>query len=441
MAKMSQARKQKKLKEKQINKKQVRIDKIKISVAMMVKNEEHNIIRCLRSLVKLFDHQIVIVDTGSTDKTIEMIQKVAEHHPQIDLYHLKDLWLTPEEYFEETEFGKELNFSKTRNLTIDLCICDWLIVIDADEKVNLNTESMKSLNEFIVIEGENLNINSFAFALYDIHAQRTSMQFNAVRLFRKGRIHYEGRIHNRPIVNGDSVFCPYLYIFHYGYDLSTEQRKAKEERTCGLLEKDLADDPNNTRAMYFLVQSYAWHGRQTEAVKMGLKYLSYADKTGHFDGVVMKFNVGIYYTMIRLLVKESMTKKSPEMMKQARELLEEGLKKMPNDLDLMQCMTEWGAINGDAAYLQAGARGFMKAYEKFDATEQGENFVHTYTPDAYAYCVYQLARYQIKESQVFLGRVKAMLGSTEPVFGNAIAVSINKDLEEIQSCKIQMKAS
>jgi glycosyltransferase involved in cell wall biosynthesis len=89
----------------------------KISVAIITKNEEKNIGRCLES-VKWAD-EIVIVDSGSTDLTLEICKKY-------NCKAYKSSWL---------------GFSRTKQLAVDHCRYEWVLVIDADEEV---TENLKT---------------------------------------------------------------------------------------------------------------------------------------------------------------------------------------------------------------------------------------------------------------------------------------------------------
>ena len=85
----------------------------KLSLCMIVKNEEKLLPGCLES-AKDFVDEIIIVDTGSTDKTIEIAKqynaKIYEHP-----------W--------------ENNFSKHRNQSISYATSDWILYLDADEEL------------------------------------------------------------------------------------------------------------------------------------------------------------------------------------------------------------------------------------------------------------------------------------------------------------------
>jgi glycosyltransferase involved in cell wall biosynthesis len=86
----------------------------KLSVAIITKNEEKNIGRCLES-VKWAD-EIVVVDSGSTDSTMEICKK----------YHCK--------IFQSPWLG----FSRTKQIAVDYCTNEWVLVIDADEEITPN---------------------------------------------------------------------------------------------------------------------------------------------------------------------------------------------------------------------------------------------------------------------------------------------------------------
>jgi glycosyltransferase involved in cell wall biosynthesis len=88
--------------------------KTSISCCMIVKNEEKNIERCLASALPLFD-EIVIVDTGSTDRTLELITGY------------------PNEKIKVFEYKWDNDFSKARNYSLSKATKDWIFVLDADE--------------------------------------------------------------------------------------------------------------------------------------------------------------------------------------------------------------------------------------------------------------------------------------------------------------------
>lgn len=91
------------------------MEKIPLSIAIITKNEEENIRSCLQSIS--FADQIVVVDSGSTDKTLELA----------------------------AEFGCEIypegwhGFGRQKQLAIEKCRLAWILVLDADERIPSET--------------------------------------------------------------------------------------------------------------------------------------------------------------------------------------------------------------------------------------------------------------------------------------------------------------
>ena len=84
---------------------------MKLSLAMIVKNEAHVLGKCLDSAKDLVD-ELVVVDTGSTDKTVEVALSYGARVEQ---------------------FAWTGSFAEARNKSLSLCKCDWILVLDADE--------------------------------------------------------------------------------------------------------------------------------------------------------------------------------------------------------------------------------------------------------------------------------------------------------------------
>jgi glycosyltransferase involved in cell wall biosynthesis len=91
-----------------------------ISVCIIAKNEEKNIYECIKSVYDIAD-EIILLDTGSTDKTIE----IAQQFDKVKIYHT--VW--------------EDDFSKAMNLCISYAQYDWVLMIDADERINEFTQN------------------------------------------------------------------------------------------------------------------------------------------------------------------------------------------------------------------------------------------------------------------------------------------------------------
>ena len=99
-----------------------------ISVCMIVKNEEKLLRRCLDSLVGLYD-ELVIVDTGSTDKTKEIAWEYTN-----DVYDFE--WVN--------------DFAAARNFAFSKCTKEYIYSADADEVIDeVNREQFKVLTQYL----------------------------------------------------------------------------------------------------------------------------------------------------------------------------------------------------------------------------------------------------------------------------------------------------
>lgn len=90
---------------------------ISISTCMIVKNEENNINNCLYKLLK-FSDEIIVVDTGSNDRTVEIINSMNDNR-----IHLK--------FFDWID-----DFSKARNYALSFATKQYVYIADADEDID-----------------------------------------------------------------------------------------------------------------------------------------------------------------------------------------------------------------------------------------------------------------------------------------------------------------
>lgn len=216
----------------------------RITVSMMVKNEEELLPQALES-IKDFADEIVVVDTGSEDRTVEIAESFGAkvyHHP----------W--------------ENNFAKHRNQTIDYATGEWIFILDADEQ--LDKEGVTLLKQ--AAEREDLNIIAIP-VISVIEAADKGSAHNSIRMFRSNLgIRYEGSVHNEIVYSGEVSFIP-AKLYHYGYDLSREKMIAKFHRTTELLFSEMEKDPSNPKWPHYLAVSHHTEGLMSDALQFALK--------------------------------------------------------------------------------------------------------------------------------------------------------------------------
>lgn len=221
---------------------------MQLTIGMMVKNEEKHLDECLKSLQPLLDNldsELVIVDTGSTDSTVEIAKK----------------------YTDKVYFHKwNNNFSEMRNITIDYAKGDWFFCIDGDEVL----DSTEEIIEFFK-SGEYKKYYSGIMGLKNFTSSTDKNQYGlceTIRLFKNdGDYRYVGTVHNQPLYKEPTkrIMCT---IDHYGYisdDLELMEKKFI--RTSTILKEELKKDPENIYYRYQLAVSYYMHKDITEALE------------------------------------------------------------------------------------------------------------------------------------------------------------------------------
>lgn len=357
---------------------------VTLSVCMMIKNEEHNLKRCLSSLNGIAD-ELVVVDTGSNDNSVSIAESFGAkvyHHPWED------------------------DFSKHRNQSISYASGDWLMIFDADEELFFDSSSALDLKKWL--GGVPAKCMSIAITLHDIQKGMQAMQFNSVRFFRKDSIRYEGIVHNTPkIISGKSeaLFCPLVYLKHYGYDLTPEKVAEKRARSESLLLKRLENNPDDAVALFYLSQAYTAYDEFSKAAEYIEKYAETSKRIG------AKFNGSIYCTAIHVY-RKLLDKKNTQ------KWLLAGLKEYPNDLDILMNMTEYGVWVQDINLMVKGAKGFLRVYEEYqnNPVAGGNRFVYANTPESACYCMFHLSMGMLQQGCQMLDRLGLTLDKTQEKF-------------------------
>ena len=203
--------------------------KLKISVCYIVKNEEHNLPRSLDSLKGQID-EIVVVDTGSTDNTIEVAKS----------YGAKVL---------ESPWNND--FSTPRNMALDNATGDWIIFLDADEY--FTDETCKNVRN-VIEQADKNGKNGLLVNLVNIDVDQNNRVLDTtyiLRMYRNvkewrfvGRIHEELRKAGGGTIDKISLVpTNKLELYHTGYSAKVNADKARRNLGLLLAELKLTDHP------------------------------------------------------------------------------------------------------------------------------------------------------------------------------------------------------
>lgn len=218
-----------------------------ISLCMIVKDEEAMIARCLEAARPAVD-EIVVIDTGSTDRTVEIAESLGARV----LHHEWD--------------G---DFSAARNVSFEAATGDWVMYLDADEVlVADDAQRLRALAGRTWRE---------AFFLTEINhtgdlEDGTAITHDAMRLFRnRPEYRFEGRIHEQ-IAQSLPAYLPErqerttVRVEHFGYLGAVRDTKDKSNRNLELLERQVAEGVDNPFLHFNLGSEYAATGDVVRAL-------------------------------------------------------------------------------------------------------------------------------------------------------------------------------
>jgi len=214
----------------------------KISLCMIVKNEEANLAECLRPVCGLVD-EIVVVDTGSADRTKEI---AGDFGARIFDFPWRD------------------DFSAARNESLCQARGDWAFWLDADDRMdNANVTKLERLFGQLT-EPAAYYMTVLSDDLWKYYGM------TQVRLFKlTPDVRWAHRVHEQiaPALRrqGYALHQTDIVIRHTGYQ-SPEVARRKWERNLPLLLLDIADHPNEPAILFHLGMTYALLARYAEAV-------------------------------------------------------------------------------------------------------------------------------------------------------------------------------
>lgn len=193
-----------------------------VSVCLIVKNEEQMLEGCLESVAELAD-EIVVYDTGSTDRTVEIARAAGAR--------------VFEGYWDNS-------FARARNTALAQARGEWILSLDADEIFLAHASSVRA-----TLGTQPDDVDAFLVPIENLHGAGNARSVHtAVRLFRRTRATWRHRLHEQVVAADDlgrALLISYLScgrIIHSGYVAEIFESRDKAERNLELARAALDDD-------------------------------------------------------------------------------------------------------------------------------------------------------------------------------------------------------
>ncbi len=218
-----------------------------LTVCLIVKNEERFLGQCLES-VKGLAHQIVVVDTGSTDRTVEIAK---QHKAEVHSF----VWCD--------------DFSAARNAALEHVTGDWVLMLDADEE--LPPEQHETLRKLL----RSAPVISWRLPLQDVGREAEGCIY-VPRLFRNApELFYVGRVHEQVFPSlevrrqewGLETRLGDAALRHYGYTKELTLERDKVGRNLRLIEQAILETPGAASLLMNYGLELTRSGRQEEGLR------------------------------------------------------------------------------------------------------------------------------------------------------------------------------
>ncbi len=244
-----------------------RSDEASISLCMIVKDEEEFLPQCLKSVEKLVD-EIIVVDTGSTDRTMEIARKFDANVIETD-------WID--------------DFSAVRNISFEAAAGDWILWLDADEVLEEGAEA--AIRQAV----KDPELDAYMLTVVNLQGESTEkasqQSFPSPRLVRNHPARrFKGIIHEQiqfDETKSGSIGELSVRVIHFGYLDPIMTDRDKVARNQELLSKIEGDDP---QVLVLAADAEMEAGRLDEALKKYEQaYEALAERTPmNLSGIVLK---------------------------------------------------------------------------------------------------------------------------------------------------------
>jgi tetratricopeptide (TPR) repeat protein len=232
---------------------------------MIVKNEAAVLAECLASVRDWVD-ELVVVDTGSEDETVEIVKSFGA-----------------KVFFQKWEN----DFAAARNASLAQAASDWILVLDADERLQKGEELKKIISQ--------AQSDAYLVKIRDVSLENHQDTIVAsCRLFRNDpRYRFRGKIHENTVASileaGGAVGVASLEVWHVGYNKKRITQMHKRARNLTILESEIRAGKTDPFTLYNLGVEYTRMGDSETALATFQRAFRGLDAaTGALAGIIIQ---------------------------------------------------------------------------------------------------------------------------------------------------------
>ncbi len=251
---------------------------VKLSACLIIKNEEKNLFRCLSSVKNIAD-EIIVVDTGSIDSSVEIARTFTEH-----VYN----------------FNWNNNFSTARNFGLDKAAGDWILVLDGDEELNI--ASLELVHN--IIETGDAEAYFLKVVNPDENDSELALDTDLIlRLFKnRNEYRYKGIVYEEILssilsVNPDAIIGTVkdFHIVHHAYSEEKVEAGNSREYNMNLLRTAAAEETGNLLKHFHMGVNHYRQQQYEQALSLFLPVYKQVDKASFYLPELMRKIALSYY--------------------------------------------------------------------------------------------------------------------------------------------------
>ncbi|MHC4686720.1 MAG: glycosyltransferase [Planctomycetota bacterium] len=221
---------------------------MKISLCMIARNEEELLSIAVQSATGLYD-ELVIVDTGSEDNTIEVAQGLAD---------------------KVLVGADRMNKAQSRNRAIMAATGDWVVILDCDEQI----ADPIGVREFL----ETTDAEAVYIRLTYMKGDQGTLSYSQMRAWKRGKYVYKYRAHEVPVpTKGWTKIAHTDFVWEHR---PPPDRTWKSAYTLERLILDVAENPGEARPLYYLGRQYSYRKEWQNGLDTLQKYLECPGRDG-----------------------------------------------------------------------------------------------------------------------------------------------------------------